>query len=237
MLLLLTKLCLLFILISLYFFAIPASGLAQPEASQTRSDFFQTPYHTHVQYGWPLYFVSDKLYENFQIISYAFAVEKPLHFWSFLKKTKIRESVLLEWRLAKIWGKNIPLCQDQMSEETWNRFIREGRTPSTDWDHHQLGLIPYYRWSYPIASQTRMYGEIAIGLTYLNKPLIEDGTKWNILFGGGLGLEWKIKDWPFYTFARFEHFCKGDGSNYVINKKRNIGPEAIFIGIGVHLPK
>jgi hypothetical protein len=54
---------------------------------------------------------------------------------------------------------------------------------------------------------------------------------------GGFGLDWKIKNWPFYSFVRFEHFSNG-GKLWKegFTDKRVIGPETIVFGVGMRFP-
>jgi hypothetical protein len=163
-------------------------------------------------------------------------LEKKYGIFPYFQNKKILHSLLWELRFARIWGSGIPLDNDQVSQETLARFKSEGLQPSTNWDHYQIGITPYYRWTYPLSAHLDMFGEFGLGLTYLNKPLIENGTVWNVLFSGGLGLDWKNNKWPLFIMLRFEHFCKGDGSNNWINDDANIGPEAFFIGVGFRFP-
>jgi hypothetical protein len=222
-------------LLTLVFLA-PDSVSAESEKNNLKNLSQGISFRFHLMQGWPYRVASDKLYENFKITSLGLTIEKECGLWPFFQNKKIIESLLLELRFSHIYGRGIPLGEDQMPKETWARFIQEGRKPSADWDHYQIGLTPFYRWYYPLSSDLRFFAELGLGLTYLNETLIEDGTKFNVLFTGGLGLDWKLKNHPFFIMTRFEHFCKGDGSNNFINAKRNIGPEALFIGMGIRYP-
>lgn len=191
----------------------------------------------HFQYGLPFQYVSELLYSNFQIAGLGIALEKECGLWPFWGNRKLVEALLLELRFSKIWGKNIELCRDQVSNNTWIQAQKEGHRPRIDWDHYQIGLTPYYRLYYPLAKQVRIYAEAGLGFTFLNESLIEEGTRWNFLLTGGLGLDWKIKKFPFYTFIRSEHFSNGGklwGEGFTHN--RVIGPETLVFGIGIRYP-
>jgi hypothetical protein len=192
----------------------------------------------HFQYGLPVQYVSDLLYSNFEMASLGIALEKECGLWPFWGNRKLVESVLLEFRFSKIWGRDIELCQDQVSKAVWEQAQKEGHRPKTDWDHYQIGLTPYYRVYYPLAKQVRVYAEAGLGFTLLNKPLIEEGTTWNFLLTGGVGLDCKLFKYPFYTFLRFEHFSNGGklwGSGGMTTS-RVIGPETLVFGIGIRHP-
>jgi hypothetical protein len=191
----------------------------------------------HFQYGLPAQYVSEILYSNFEMASLGIALEKECGLWPFWGNRKLVESILLEFRFSKIWGRGIELTQDQVSKEVWEQAQKEGHRPRTDWDHFQIGLTPYYRLYYPLAKQVRVYAEAGIGFTLLNKPLIEDGTTWNFLLTGGLGLDWKLYNCPFYVFLRSEHFSNG-GKLWKegVTNSRVIGPETLAFGIGIRYP-
>jgi hypothetical protein len=186
-------------------------------------------------YGIPNHIWSDRLYTNFELATLSFTYEKESGLWPFTKNPKLVTSFLLELRFSHIWGKNIEISQDQVSQETWDRAMQEGRPPTVDWDHYQIGLTPYYRFYYPFSKTVRTYFEIGMGFTLLDRPLIEDGTTWNFLFSGGFGLDFKFKT-PFYTFIKLEHFSNGGQASKVITDKRVIGPENLVFGLGMRFP-
>lgn len=188
-----------------------------------------------VHYGIPWHIWSDRLYWNFELATLSLTYEKDSGLWPFTKNKELVKSFLLEFRLSRIWGKDIELSQDQVSQETWDRARQEGRYPTVDWDHYQIGLTPYARFYYPIAKAIRLYFEVGLGMTLLNKPLIEDGTTWNFLFSGGFGLDCKFKT-PFYCFLKMEHFSNGGQLWKGFTDKRVIGPESIVFGIGMRFP-
>jgi hypothetical protein len=191
----------------------------------------------HFQYGLPAQFVSEILYSNFEMASLGIALEKECGLWPFWGNRKLVESLLLEFRFSKIWGRGIELSGDQVSQEVWDQAKKEGHDPRTDWDLYQIGLVPYYRLYYPLAKQVRVYAEAGIGLTLLNKTLIDDGTVWNFLLTGGLGLDWKLCNCPFYVFLRSEHFSNGGKLwGQGIADSRVIGPETLAFGIGMRIP-
>ncbi|MCJ7832826.1 MAG: acyloxyacyl hydrolase, partial [Deltaproteobacteria bacterium] len=188
-----------------------------------------------LHYGYPNRIWSDRLYSNFELATLSLTYEKESGLWPFTKNKELIKSFMLEFRLSRIWGKGIEVSQDQVSPETWDRAMQEGRRPTVDWDHYQIGLIPYYRFYYPLNKEIRLYFEAGLGLALLNKPLIEDGTTWNFLFSGGFGLDCKFKT-PFYTFLKLEHFSNGGQAWKGFTDNRVIGPENLVFGIGMRFP-
>jgi hypothetical protein len=188
-----------------------------------------------LHYGTPFHIWSDRLYSNFQLATLSLTYEKESGLWPFTSNKELTKSFLLEFRLSHIWGKDIELDQDQVSQETWDRAKQEGRNPTVDWDHYQIALIPYYRFYYPLSKEIRIFFEGGFGFSLLNKPLIEDGTAWNFIISGGLGLDFKFKT-PFYTFLKLEHFSNGGDANLGITDKRVVGPESLVFGIGMRFP-
>jgi Lipid A 3-O-deacylase (PagL) len=216
---------------------LPGTAHTQTENPQQQKAPRPLSLLVHAQYGYPFQYVSEILYENFQVVSLNLSLEKECGLWPFFGNKKLVESLLLEFRLSKIWGQDIPLVRDQVSLAVWNQAQQEGRRPTTNWDLYQVGLTPYYRLSYPVSPTIRVYGEAGLGITLLNKTLIEEGTLWNFLLTGGLGLDWKIKNQHFYSFVRFEHFSNG-GKLWKegLTESRVIGPETIVFGIGMRFP-
>ena len=183
-------------------------------------------------YGYPNRIWSDRLYSNFQLATLSFIYEKESGLWFFSKNPERVKSLLLEFRLSRIWGNGIAVSHDQVSPEIWERARQEGRDPTVDWDHYQIALIPYLRFYYPLSKIIRLYFEFGLGFSLLNKPLIYDGTTWNFNFSGGFGLDFKVKI-PFYTFIKLEHFSNGGDAWEGITDKRVIGPENIVFGLGM----
>jgi len=109
--------------------------------------------------------------------------------------------------------------------------MQEGRPPTVDWDHYQIGVIPYIRYYYPFTKDVRMYMEFGLGMSLLTQPLIEDGTTWNFNFSGGLGLDCKFKI-PFFVDLKWVHFIHGGQAGIGLTDKRVIGPENMVFGIG-----
>jgi len=217
--------------------AFPHSLLASPEGTPTKETIRPKSLLFHIQYGWPYQYVSDLLYSNFQLAGVGISFEKECGLWPFFNNKWLVESLLLELRFSRIWGQEIELSKDQVSPETWERAQKEGKKPRTNWDHYQIGLIPYYRLYAPLAKEIRFYVEMGLGLTFLSEPLIEEGTQWNFLLSGGLGLDWNLNKIPFYSFVRFEHFSNG-GKLWKegFTDKRVIGPESMILGIGFRYP-
>jgi hypothetical protein len=191
----------------------------------------------HLQYGIPYQYVSDSLYSNFNLASLAVSLEKECGLWPFFNNQKLVESLILEFRLSRIWGKDIELSQDQVSPQIWDQAQKEGRRPRTSWDHSQIGLVPFYRMYYPFNKKVRAYAEAGLGITFLDAPLIEEGTRWNFQISGGLGLDYYLKGIPFYSFLRFEHFSNG-GKLWKegFTDQRVIGPETLILGLGFRIP-
>jgi len=63
----------------------------------------------NLQYGWPTQYFSQKLYSNFNTFALNATYEKECGFIPFLTRVRLLESLLLEFRLLKIWGNGIPL--------------------------------------------------------------------------------------------------------------------------------
>jgi Lipid A 3-O-deacylase (PagL) len=191
-----------------------------------------------LQYGRPTQYFSQKLYSNFNTLGLNMTYERECGVIPFPGGIRLLESLLLEFRLQKIWGKDIPLYNDQVSWEKLDRARRQGREPTTNWDTYQIGLTPYYRIYYPITKNFRPYFELGAGLTWLLEELIENGTRWNFSLYSGVGTDFKLWDLPLYAFFRFEHFSNGMKlwSQLGIEEKRLIGPETMVIGLGFRFP-
>jgi hypothetical protein len=144
------------------------------------------------------------------------------------------ESLLVEFRLSKIWGKNIPLMPDEVSQENAEQARKEGRSPTADWDAYQVAITPFYRFYYPLSSKTRPYLEIGAGFALMNHALIDNGTNWDFSMMAGLGIEREIHQIPFYFVLRAEHFSNGAQlwSKFGFNKA-NIGVETFALGVGI----
>ncbi len=192
----------------------------------------------NLQYGWPTKYFSKRLYSNFNTFSLNAAYEKECGVIPFFKGVPLSESLLLEFRLMKIWGSGIPLNDDQVSKEKLAEARRRGNEPTTSWDTYQIGLTPYYRIYYPVTKDFRPYFELGAGLTWLLEELIENGTRWNFSLYSGIGTDFKICDLPLYAFLRFEHFSNGMKlwSQLGIEDKKLIGPETIVFGLGFRFP-
>ena len=192
----------------------------------------------NLQYGWPTQYFSQKLYSNFNTFALNATYEKECGFIPFLTRVRLLESLLLEFRLLKIWGNGIPLYYDQVSGGKLDQARRQGREPTTNWNTYQMGLTPYYRIYYPITRNVRPYFELGAGMTWLLEELVENGTRWNFSLYSGIGTDFKLWDLPLYAFFRFEHFSNGTKlwSQLGIEEKRLIGPETMVIGLGFRFP-
>jgi hypothetical protein len=203
----------------------------------------QSPRHPrsllfHAQYGRPTQYFSQKLYSNFNTAGLSLSYEKECGYLPFLTRVRLLESLLLEFRLLRIWGNDIPLYYDQVSGERLAQARNQGREPTTNWDTYQIGLTPYYRIYYPITRSFRPYFELGAGLTWLLEELVENGTRWNFSLYSGIGTDFKLWEIPLYAFFRFEHFSNGMKlwSQLGIEEKRLIGPETMVIGLGFRWP-
>jgi hypothetical protein len=192
----------------------------------------------NLQYGWPAKYFSEKLYSNFNTLSLNMAYEKECGVIPLPAGVRLSESLLLEFRLLKIWGNGIPLHNDQVSEEKLAQARRRGNEPTTNWDTYQIGLTPYYRIYCPITKNIRPYFELGAGFTWLMEELIENGTRWNFSLYTGVGTDFKLWNLPLYAFFRLEHFSNGMKlwSQIGLSDRRLIGPETMVLGIGFRYP-
>lgn len=224
----------------LFTFFLPLSGWSEEQINQDKPNDESGTILFHFQYGWPEFrYFSQKLYNNFNITTLALGYEKEFSLLPFMKKIGLSESWVLEGRVSHIYGKDIPLCWDQVSDTTKNRLLMQGvKEPVTNWDTYQFGLTPMYRLYYPLTKDLRPYFELGAGFTWLIDELIEEGTRWNFSLYAGLGLNFKICNIPLYTFVRAEHFSNGEmfWSTIIPTNKRLIGPETLVIGLGVRFP-
>jgi hypothetical protein len=191
-----------------------------------------------IQYGRPTQYFSQKLYSNFNTAGINLTYERECGYLPFLTRLRLLESLLLEFRLMRIWGNNIPLYYDQVSGEKLAQARQKGREPTTNWDTYQIGLTPYYRIYYPITNTFRPYLELGAGMTWLLEELVENGTRWNVSLYSGVGTDFRLWGIPLYAFFRFEHFSNGMKlwSQLGIEEKRLIGPETMVIGLGFRVP-
>jgi hypothetical protein len=228
---------LIILFLTLVFCSLVSYPPAEAETGSTVNEPAANPRSLSVslEYGTPFHLWSERLYSNFQLATLSLTYEKESGLWPFTKNKELVKSFLLEFQLSRIWGKGIELEQDQVSQETWDRAVQEGRRPTVDWDHYQIALVPYYRFYYPLSKITRLYIEAGFGLALLNKTLIEDGTIWNFLITGGLGLDFKYKI-PFSISLKLQHFSNGGDAQLGITDKRVIGPENLMFGFGMRFP-
>jgi hypothetical protein len=207
---------------------------ADPGASAEEPGRPLKSYLVSLEYGWPAQFLSTQKYANFQAVNLLLSREWEYASLLMPKKWGLAESLLVEFRLSKIWGKNIPLMLDEVSAENLEKARQQGRWPTADWDHYQVGVTPFYRFYYPLSGKTRLYAEVGAGFAWLNKPLVDSGTNWNFSMMAGLGVEREVYKIPFYMVLRAEHFSNGA---QLWNKfgftRSNIGLETAVLGVGV----
>ena len=191
------------------------------------------------QSGWPIQLVSEILYQNTRVNTLNIALDYELASWVFLKKVRLIGSLVTELRLSKVYGRDVPLTRDQVSDQDWLQAQKEGRRPTANWDLFQIGLTPIYRVYVPLAKDFRPFLEAGIGLTYLQDSLIKEGTPWNFLLLLGIGSDWKLCGClPLSVYLRLEHFSNGGkiGGAWGFTEKRVIGPETMALGLGVRIP-
>ena len=191
-------------------------------------------YLSSLEYGWPAQFLSTQKYANFQAVTALLSREWEYRSLLMPEKWNLAESFLVEFRFSKIWGEDIPLMLDEVSPENQAKAESEGKWPTTDWDHYQVAITPFYRLYYPLSSKTRLYAEVGAGFSWLNKPLVDNGTQWNFSMMAGVGIEREIYQIPCYAVLRAEHFSNGAQlwSKFGFDKS-NIGLETAVLGIGV----
>ena len=210
---------------------IVASLLLLP-VSPARADSAREPYGASFSFGLPAQFLSGMRYANSRQATFALFRE-----WQpgpVLLPESVLESFLLELRLTRIWGANIPLEPDEVSSERAAQFRAEGRPLTGNWSDWQIGFIPCYRVSLPLSRETRPYVEFGAGLSVLAHPLIDNGTSWNFSLLAGLGVEKEIGNFPFHIALRAEHFSNFAGlwSQFGFTKA-NIGVEAVVLSVGL----
>lgn len=227
---------LIFVFLLLFLFPAFCQG-AEAESSFPVNESATNPSGLSItfQYGTPFHIWSDRLYTPFQLATLSLTYEKESGLWPFTKNPKLVKSFLLELQLTRIWGNGIGLDEDQVSQETWDKAVQEGREPTVDWDHYQIALVPYYRFYYPLSKTVRLYFEAGFGFALLNKPLIEDGTVWNFLITAGFGLNFQYKI-PFNISLKWQHFSNGGDANLGITNQRVVGPETLMFGLGIRFP-
>jgi hypothetical protein len=207
---------------------------ADPGSSEEQPKRPFKSYLVSLEYGWPAQFLSSQKYANFQAVTAILSREWEYRSLLMPEKWNLAESFLVEFRLSKIWGQDIPLMLDEVSQENLVKAQNEGTWPTTDWDHYQVAVTPFYRLYYPLSGKTRLYAEVGAGFSWLNKPLVDNGTNWNFSMMAGLGIEREIYKIPCYAVLRAEHFSNGA---QLWNKfgfdKANIGLETAVLGIGV----
>jgi hypothetical protein len=229
----LRKFGLFFFSVSAFLFMLPQvwADSGQPAEEPVRP---QKSYLVSLEYGWPAQFMAHQKYANFQQLTLILSREWEYGTLIIPKGHRFVESLLVELRLSRIWGKNIPMMPDQISPEDAAKTQQEGSSPTTDWDHYQIAVIPFYRVYYPIFSKARLFGEIGAGISWLNKPLVDNGTQWNFSLIAGLGIEREIYKIPMYIVLRAEHFSNGANlwGEFGFTKS-NIGVESAVLGVGV----
>ncbi len=207
---------------------------ADPGSSEEEPKRPFKSYLVSMEYGWPAQFLSSQKYANFQAVTAILSREWEYRSLLMPEKWNLAESFLMEFRLSKIWGEDIPLMLDEVSPENQAKAESEGKWPTTDWDHYQVAITPFYRLYYPLSGKTRLYAEVGAGFSWLNKPLVDNGTQWNFSMMAGVGIEREIYKIPWYAVLRAEHFSNGA---QLWNKfgfdKANIGLETAVLGIGV----
>ena len=188
-------------------------------------------YLVSLEYGWPAKFTSSQKYDNHHKVTIAFSREWEFGSMLLHEKHGFVESLLVELRLSKIWGNDIPLKPNQVSQKNLEIAQQQGRGPTGDWDHYQVGITPFYRLYYPLSSKTRPYAEIGVGFVWLDKPLVYNGTNWSFSLIAGLGIEQEIYKIPFFAVLRAEH--NSNAGNFFNLKETNIGLETAELGVGV----
>ena len=227
------KICPLSFFLLALFLLLPQVWADPGEPAEEQSRPYKS-YLASLEYGWPSQFLARQKYANFHQMTFILSREWEFGPLAIPQGHGFVESLLGELRLSKIWGKNIPLEPDEVSTENAEKARQEGRSPTTDWDHYQVAITPFYRVYYPLSTKTRPYGEIGAGYSWLNKPLVDNGTNWNFSLIAGLGIEREIYKIPFYVVLRGEHFSNGATlwSKFGFTKS-NIGLETVVLGMGV----
>jgi len=104
-----------------------------------------------------------------------------------------------EIRAERLWG-TIGLGDDQVPPG-W-----DGTEPrETSLDHWMIGLVPLWR----CRIWRGLEFEGGAGLTWLDRVILEDGTRWNFLLLAGFRWRFGGEEGPFAVGLRFEHLSNG----------------------------
>ncbi len=104
-----------------------------------------------------------------------------------------------ELRAERVWG-TIDLGDDQFPPD-W-----DGTYPkTTDMDHGMAGVMPVWR----CRLWRGLEFEGGVGLTWLSRDLLQDGSRWNFLLMAGFRWRFAGGKHPLAVGLRFEHFSNG----------------------------
>lgn len=138
-----------------------------------------------------------------------------------------QRTLRFELRYAEIHG-TIEIVREQVPSEDWNG----GPPYYTTLDHYQVALLGIRRWVFLPHYFIRPSLHLGLGISWLNKNILEDGTQYNFNLIGGTGLEMDFSDrWCGFLDVRWEHFS--NGGKMGLTDKDVIGLESINAVLGI----
>lgn len=131
-----------------------------------------------------------------------------------------------ELRYSELHG-TIEIVEEQVPSEK-----RDGGPYYTTLDHYQLALLGIRRWVFLPDYFLRPSLHLGLGISWLNKNILEEGTQYNFHLIGGAGLEMDLSDrWCTFLDVRWEHYS--NGGKMGLTDKAVIGPESINAVLGI----
>ena len=137
-----------------------------------------------------------------------------------------QRTLRFELRYAEIHG-TIEIVEEQVPSGK-----RNGGPYYTTLDHYQVSLLGIRRWIFLPDYDLRPTLHLGLGISWLNKNILEDGTQYNFNLIGGAGLEMDFSDrWCAFLDVRWEHFS--NGGKMGLTDKDVIGLESINAVLGI----
>lgn len=131
------------------------------------------------------------------------------------------------WELRYcVIGGRIEIVADQIPPPK-----RTGGPYYVDLDHHQIALLGIRRWVLFPDYFLRPCLHLGLGISLLDKNILEDGTRYNFHLIGGGGLEMDLsKRWSIYCDVHWEHYS--NGGKMGLTDRDVIGLESVNMVLG-----